>query len=124
MPQLSTVVTPPDRPKSTRNRCVIECFDGVFVLSLSLFILYMVQNKNKVSLLTEKTARQREKGRELTQSYDKIPYTISKQKKIKRQHKKRHQQKLITQPLQTDLSRSVGVTTANQLVCLNRFMRS
>ena len=28
------VVTPTDRPKSVRNRCLIELFCGVFVLSL------------------------------------------------------------------------------------------
>ena len=27
------IVTPADRPKSVRNRCVIEVFGGVFVLS-------------------------------------------------------------------------------------------
>ena len=27
------VVTPPDRPKSVRNRCVIELFVALFVLS-------------------------------------------------------------------------------------------
>ena len=27
------IVTPTDRPKSVRNRCVIEVFGGVFVLS-------------------------------------------------------------------------------------------
>ena len=31
------VVTPIDRPKSVRTRCVIELFDGVFVLSLCPF---------------------------------------------------------------------------------------
>ena len=31
-----TVVTPTDRPKSVRNRCVIERFGGVFVLFLSI----------------------------------------------------------------------------------------
>ena len=31
--QLGTVVTPTDRPKSIRNRCVIKIFGGVFVLS-------------------------------------------------------------------------------------------
>ena len=30
------IVTPTDRPKSARNRCVIEVFGGVFVLSLCL----------------------------------------------------------------------------------------
>ena len=29
--------TPTDRPKSVRNRCVIELFGSVFVLSLCLF---------------------------------------------------------------------------------------
>ena len=31
------VVTPIDRPNSARNRCVIEAFLGVFVLSLDFF---------------------------------------------------------------------------------------
>ena len=31
------VVTPTDRPKSVRNRCVIECFVALFVLSLCPF---------------------------------------------------------------------------------------
>ena len=30
---LAAVVTPTNRPKSVRNRCVIELFGGVFVLS-------------------------------------------------------------------------------------------
>ena len=30
---LVAIVTPTDRPKSVRNRCVIEVFGGVFVLS-------------------------------------------------------------------------------------------
>ena len=33
-----TVVTPTDRPKSVRNRCVIEVFGGVFVLSIGFRI--------------------------------------------------------------------------------------
>ena len=39
-----TVVTPTDRPKSVRNRCVIEVFGGVFVLSIGfrIFCLYRV----------------------------------------------------------------------------------
>ena len=31
---LVAIVTPTDRSKSVRNRCVIEVFGGVFVLSL------------------------------------------------------------------------------------------
>ena len=30
------VITPTDRPKSARNRCVIESFGGVFMLSLCI----------------------------------------------------------------------------------------
>ena len=39
-----TVVTPTDRPKSVRNRCVIEVFGGVFVLAFGfrIFIWFMV----------------------------------------------------------------------------------
>ena len=33
-----TVVTQTDRPKSVRNRCVIEVFGGVFVLSIGFRI--------------------------------------------------------------------------------------
>ena len=33
-----TVVTPTDRPKSVRNRCLIEVFGGVFVLSFGFRI--------------------------------------------------------------------------------------
>ena len=33
-----TVVTPTDRPKSVRNRCVIEVFGGLFVLSIGFRI--------------------------------------------------------------------------------------
>ena len=36
------VVTPTGRPKSVRNRCVIEGFGGVFVLSIVfIFISYL-----------------------------------------------------------------------------------
>ena len=35
------LVTPTDRPKSTRNRCVIDIFDGVFMLTL-LFLEFSV----------------------------------------------------------------------------------
>ena len=34
------VVTPNDRPKSVRNRCVIDVFGGVFVFSLD-FVIFL-----------------------------------------------------------------------------------
>ena len=64
---------------------------------------------------------QRENGRDLTQSYDKSPDTYRKIQKATRQHKEKKTQPKtsITQQLQTDLGRSVGVTTATPLVWLN-----
>ena len=59
----------------------------------------------------------REKGRDLTQSYDKSPYTSRNVKREKWQHKQR-QKSSITQRLRTELGRSVVVTTATQLVWL------
>ena len=35
------VVTPTDRPKSVRNRCVIEAFSGLYVLSLCLLEIFV-----------------------------------------------------------------------------------
>ena len=58
---------------------------------------------------------QREKGRDLTQSYDKNPYTTEKSKK-QRDNTKTPPQTSITQRLRTDLGRSVGVTKVTQLV--------
>ena len=61
-----------------------------------------------------------EKGRDLTQSCDKNPYTHRTILKATWQHKNATKT-LITQLLRTDLGRSVGVTAVTQLVCLNRF---
>ena len=60
------------------------------------------------------------KRRDLTQSYDKSPYTDRKSKK-QRDNTKTPPETSITQRLQTDLGRSVWVTVATQLVQLNRF---
>ena len=60
----------------------------------------------------------REKGRDLTQSYDKSPYTNRNVKRAKWQHKPTPQKSSIKQRLRTDLGRSVGVTTATKLVWL------
>ena len=54
----------------------------------------------------------REKGRDLTQSHDQSPYTSRNVK---------GQRSSITQRLRTDLGRSVGVTTATQLMWLTWF---
>ena len=58
-----------------------------------------------------------EKGRDLTQSYDKSPYT---NRNVKRAvtTQTTPQKSSIKQRLRTDLGRSVGVTTATQLVWL------
>ena len=55
----------------------------------------------------------REKGRDLTQSYDKCTYTNRKIQKASWQHTKTPPKTSITQQLQTDLGRSVGVTADN-----------
>ena len=56
---------------------------------------------------------QRQKGGDLTQSYDKSPYT--------NRNVTTPQKRSIKQQLRTDLGRSVGVTTATQLVLLTWF---
>ena len=72
-------------------------------------------------LVTLKAFILREKGRDLTQFYDKSPYTSRNVKRAKWQHKQRHKKSSITQRLRTDLGRSVWVTTATQLVWLTLF---
>ena len=68
------------------------------------------------------TLRQfREKGRDLTQSCDKNPYTLRTNPKKQRDNIKTPPKTLITQLLRTDLGRSVEVTAVTQLVWLNRF---
>ena len=62
----------------------------------------------------------RETWRDLTQSYDKIPYIHRKINK-QRNNTTTQQKTLITQRLQTEPGRSVGLTTDTQLVWLNRF---
>ena len=39
-PRLVAIVTPTDRPKSVRNRCVIEVFGCVFVLSRYFLVFF------------------------------------------------------------------------------------
>ena len=63
----------------------------------------------------------REKGRDLTKSYDKSPDTHRQIQNATWQHKTPIS---ITQLLLTDFERSVGVTIATQLVWLNQFTGS
>ena len=65
-----------------------------------------------------------EKGKDLTQSYDKSPYTDKKKSKKQRDNTKTPPKTSITQRLRTDLGRSVWVMIATQLVWLNRFTGS
>ena len=58
----------------------------------------------------------RQKGGDLTQSYDKSPYTNRNVRKVTTQTTP--QKSSIKQQLRTDLGRSVEVTTATQLVWL------
>ena len=62
----------------------------------------------------------RQKGGDLTQSYDKSPYTHGNVKRAVTTQTT-PQKNSITQRLRTDLGRSVGVTTATQLVWLTWF---
>ena len=62
----------------------------------------------------------RQKGGDLTQSYDKSPYTHGNVKRAVTTQTT-PQKSSIKQRLRTDLGRSVGVTTATQLVWLTWF---
>ena len=62
----------------------------------------------------------RQKGGDLTQSYDKSPYTHGNVKRAVTTQTT-SQKSSIKQRLRTDLGRSVGVTTATQLVWLTWF---
>ena len=64
-----------------------------------------------------------EKGRDLTQSYDKASTPTEKPTK-QRDNTLTPRKTSITQRLRTDLGRSFGVTIAVQLVWLNRLMGS
>ena len=78
-----------------------------------------VRNSTMLTFSSPTNAKQkREKWRDLTQSYDKSPYT---KRKLQKADNTKRQQKL---SLHNDLGRSVGVTAATKLVWLKRFTRS
>ena len=82
-----------------------------------LFVIFIIH----VSVI--QFVAQREKGRVLTRSYDKSPYTHRK-KKYKRDNTQTQPKTSIIQRLRFDLGRSVRVTIVTQLVWLNRFKGS
>ena len=66
----------------------------------------------------------RDKGRDLTQSYDKSPFTYRKKKpKSNVTTYKTTPNPSITQRFQTDLGQLIGVTAVTPLVWLNRYTR-
>ena len=65
---------------------------------------------------------QRQKGGDLTQSYDKSPWHQQKCKKGQVTTQTTPQKSSIKQQLRTDLGRSVGVATATQLVWFTRLL--
>ena len=65
----------------------------------------------------------RQKGGDLTQSYDKSPYTHGNVKRAVTTQTT-PQKSSIKQRLRTDLGRSVGVTTATQLVWFNNNLKN
>ena len=86
---------------------------------------YRVLNPHQLSLIEwislSTAIDKRQKGRDLTKSYDKNPYTHSKKQS---DNTKTPPNNSILQRLQADLGRSVGVSTAIQLVLLNRYTGS
>ena len=92
------VVTRTDRPKSARNFCVIDIFGvGIFdfVIGLSkIFPLPYCKNRHRKHHIGAINSNEfhyffmgREKGRDLTQSCDKNPYTHRTIQKATWQHK-------------------------------------
>ena len=69
----------------------------------------------EIAALGLKTIEARQKGGDLTQSYDKSPYTHGNVKRAVTTQTT-PQKSSIKQRLRTDLGRSVGVTTATQQV--------
>ena len=88
-----------------RGHLQFHTFSGKFVYRWHLTIQGM-KILPKVSTYTR-----REKGRDLTQSYDKSPYT---DRKLQKASWKTPPKSSITQRVRTDLGRSVGLTAVNQ----------
>ena len=100
------VVDPTDRPKSVCNRCAIEIFGGALCCQLdvefSVGIRTVVIELSQISFFFSEL---REKVRNLTQSYDKSPYTHKKNPKSNVTTQKNATKTSITQRLRKDLLR-------------------
>ena len=82
------------------------------------WVYYQIREGFHRTFATGAAGHQREKGRDLTQSYDKSPLHQKKCQKGKVTTQTTPQKSSIKQRLRTDLGRSVGVTKATQLVWL------
>ena len=119
----------PVERESLASRTALYCKDKrvprIFRMIIVILDSITIKRNRKISdsVLWRKHLHQqkiqkntRKKGRDLTQSYDKSPYTH--RKKSKKQHdniKNATKKTSITQRLQTDSGRSLWVTTAIQL---------
>ena len=104
----------------------------VFFIFLSMSNQYVIitgcigtsreKNRQTATIIQKETSTKmyRQKGGDLTQSYDKSPYTNGNVKRAVTTQPT-PQKSSIKQRLRTDLGRSVGVTTATQLVWLTWF---
>ena len=79
------IVTPADRPKSVRNRCVIEVFGGVLCVFTLLFGFFCrckgFCHRAESDLFLFSYGRRRDKWRNLTQCFDKRALHSQKSKK-------------------------------------------
>ena len=89
---------------------ILVCNTKQYIYRINFALLHHSRTYNNVYI-----GIKREKGRDLTQSCDKNPYTNRTIQKATWQHKTRPKT-FITQLLRTDLGRSVGVTAVTQLV--------
>ena len=107
----------------------IQIKNGVYIL-VEISFWYVVQHNKKTGQTLQKQITNkprcfcsgkmlREKGRDLTQSCDKNPYTQRTIQKATWQHKNATKT-MITQLLLTDLGRSVWVTAVTQMAWLNQ----
>ena len=106
----STALFGSETPRPNRQSEVVNDMASVRIWKGNFSLRYKT---TRVSVFSTRIARQ--KGGDLTQSYDKSPYTHGNVKRAVTTQTT-PQKSSIKQRLRTDLGRSVGVTTATQLV--------